>query len=105
MSETITATGDDVESTTGATLLEVDDLVVEFGIARRGVVQAVSGVSFTVESGETVGIVGESGSGKTTLGRSIMQLVTPTSGSVRLNGQELTGRKLTVNVAKEREQS
>lgn len=91
MSDTVTASPAVVGPVAPATLLEVDELVVEFGIARRSVVQAVSGVSFTVGSGETVGIVGESGSGKTTLGRSIMQLVTPTAGSVRLNGQELTG--------------
>jgi peptide/nickel transport system ATP-binding protein len=71
-------------------LLRVDDLVVEFGSARRGIVKAVSGVSFTVASGETVGVVGESGSGKTTLGRAIMQLEKVTSGSVRLAGTELT---------------
>ena len=72
-------------------LLAVDSLVVEYGTARRGVVQAVSGVTFSVERGETLGVVGESGSGKTTLGRAVMQLEPVRSGSVRLDGTELTG--------------
>ena len=71
-------------------LLVVDDLVVEFGTPRRGIVKAVSGVSLDVATGETIGVVGESGSGKTTLGRAIMQLERATSGSVRLSGNELT---------------
>jgi peptide/nickel transport system ATP-binding protein len=78
-------------------LLMVDDLVVEFGSPRRGVVHAVSGVSIEVAAGETLGVVGESGSGKTTLGRAIMQLERAASGSVRLGGTELTslnGREL-----------
>lgn len=81
-----------------AHLLEVRDLVMEFpvrggGIIRRvtGAVQAVSGVSFTVDAGETLGIVGESGCGKSTTGRAILQLHTPTSGSVTFAGHELTG--------------
>lgn len=74
----------------GEPLLVVDDLVVEFGSKRRGVVKAVSGVDLTVDPGETLGVVGESGSGKTTLGRAIMQLERPVSGSVRLGGRELT---------------
>jgi oligopeptide transport system ATP-binding protein len=80
-----------------APLLEVNDLVKHFPI-KSGIlidrevarVHAVDGVSFNVERGETLGLVGESGSGKSTLARSILQLIEPTSGSVRFDGQELT---------------
>ncbi len=72
-------------------LLSVNDLVVEFPVARTGLkVNAVSGISFDVIKGETLGIVGESGCGKSTTGRAIMQLPAPTSGSIDFNGQELT---------------
>ncbi len=83
-------------------LLEVTNLVKHFPIksgaliARNvGAVQAVDDVSFTVGEGETMGLVGESGCGKSTLARSILQLLRPTSGSVRFRGTELTdlGRK------------
>ncbi|MEI8391009.1 MAG: dipeptide/oligopeptide/nickel ABC transporter ATP-binding protein, partial [Actinomycetes bacterium] len=72
-------------------LLSVNDLVVEFPVARTGLkVNAVSGISFDVIKGETLGIVGESGCGKSTTGRAIMQLPAPTSGSINFSGQELT---------------
>lgn len=74
-----------------ATVLGVDDLVVEFPVGRNQKVHAVSGVSFTLTAGETLGIVGESGCGKSTAGRAVMQLPRPTSGSVVLDGVELTG--------------
>jgi oligopeptide transport system ATP-binding protein len=82
-----------------APLLEVTDLVKHFPI-KSGVivdrevatVKAVDGVSLTIGEGETLGLVGESGCGKSTLSRTIMQLTTPTSGSVRFGGQELVGR-------------
>ena len=65
--------------------------MVEFPIGRTGLkVNAVSGISFDVLRGETLGIVGESGCGKSTTGRAIMQLPRPTSGSVLFEGQELT---------------
>ncbi len=72
-------------------LLTIDDLVVEFPVSGGQVVHAVSGISLDVCEGETLGLVGESGSGKSTTGRAIMQLPPPTSGSVVLDGVELTG--------------
>jgi peptide/nickel transport system ATP-binding protein len=72
-------------------LLRVENLVVEFPVGRTGLkVNAVSGISFDVIRGETLGLVGESGCGKSTTGRAIMQLPRPTSGSVRFEGNELT---------------
>jgi oligopeptide/dipeptide ABC transporter ATP-binding protein len=78
-------------------LLEVTDLVKEFPLrggtfVRRkvGAVHAVSGVTFTIAPGETLGLVGESGCGKSTTGRSVLQLIRPTSGSVKFEGTELT---------------
>jgi peptide/nickel transport system ATP-binding protein len=75
----------------GDTVLRVEDLVMEFPVGRTGLkVNAVSGISFDVLRGETLGLVGESGCGKSTTGRAVMQLPRPTSGSVVFEGQELT---------------
>ncbi len=73
------------------TLLRVEDLVVEFPLGGGRVVHAVSGISFDIAKGETIGLVGESGCGKSTTGRAILQLPVPTSGAVVLNGQNLAG--------------
>ena len=54
-------------------------------------VEALRNVNFTVEEGEYIAIMGESGSGKTTLLNILAALDTPTAGSVRLNGQDLSG--------------
>lgn len=71
-------------------LLTVRDLVVEFPVGRTGLkVNAVSGISFDVRQGETLGIVGESGCGKSTTGRAIMQLPRPKSGDVVFDGKNL----------------
>ncbi|SHI51201.1 ABC transporter ATP-binding protein [Wenxinia saemankumensis] len=77
-------------------LIEVRDLEVHFPVGRTmfnagATVRAVHRVSFEMGRGEVVGLVGESGSGKTTLGRSLLRLIEPTGGSVRLNGKEVTG--------------
>ncbi len=70
-------------------MLTADQLVVEFRSGRQ-TVQAVSGVSFSVRNGETLGLVGESGCGKSTTGRALVQVQPPTSGTVRYKGQDLT---------------
>jgi oligopeptide transport system ATP-binding protein len=81
---------------TGTTLIEVKGLKVHFpikgGILNRTVahVKAVDGVDLFVKRGETLGLVGESGCGKSTTGRAILQLIKPTAGSVKLDGEELT---------------
>ena len=78
-------------------LVVVENLVKYFpvrgGILQRvqAWVQAVDDVSFTIREGETLGLVGESGCGKTTVGRTMLKLIEPTSGSVRLDGTDLFG--------------
>ncbi len=82
-----------------APLLEVKNLVKYFpikaGILRRTVaqVQAVDGVSFSIQPGETLGLVGESGCGKTTTGRLILRLIEPTSGEIRFEGRNILDLK------------
>jgi peptide/nickel transport system ATP-binding protein len=77
-------------------LLEVRDLHTWFPAQRsllgkvKGWVKAVDGVSFTVQHGATLGLVGESGCGKTTLGRTLLRLITPSSGSIIYKGRELS---------------
>lgn len=69
-------------------MLEVKDLCKYFK-TKRGLLQAVDHVSFTVEQGHTLGIVGESGCGKSTVGRTILRLIEPTSGQVIFNGEDI----------------
>ena len=78
-------------------LLEVSQLCKDFPIRKRVLrrgppetFRAVDDVSFEIAPGETLGLVGESGSGKSTTAYAILQLVKPTSGSVRFEGTELT---------------
>jgi peptide/nickel transport system ATP-binding protein len=70
-------------------LLSVEDLHVSFS---RGnvTVQAVAGVTFSMQKGETLGLVGESGCGKTTTGRAVVQVEKATSGKIRFGDLELT---------------
>lgn len=73
--------------------LEVKDLVVEY-TANKKMVQAVNGISFTLEKGKTLGLVGETGAGKTTVAKAILRIlpVPPAKvkrGSVLLNGTDL----------------
>ncbi len=75
----------------GEALLRVEDMTVEFPVGGGDVVHAVSGISFDIKRGETLGLVGESGCGKSTTGRAILQLPRPTGGSVYLDSQDLSG--------------
>ena len=77
-------------------LLRVEKLKKYFPVTKGlilmktvGYVQAVDGVSFTINEGETLGLVGESGCGKTTTAKLILKLETPTEGNIYLNGQDI----------------
>jgi peptide/nickel transport system ATP-binding protein len=77
-------------------VLAVRDLTKNFRIRGSGfrsyaTVHAVSGISLDLKSGRCLGLVGESGCGKSTVARLLMRLEQPTSGSIKLNGTELTG--------------
>ena len=81
--------------TAGDVLLEVRNLVKHFPV-RKGVfgrvtgqVHAVDDVSFSIASGETLGLVGESGCGKSTTGKAVLKLVEPTSGSIDWRGRRI----------------
>jgi oligopeptide transport system ATP-binding protein len=77
-------------------VLEVRGLTKHFPVRRgllsrrQGWVFAVDGISFSVRPGETLGIVGESGCGKSTVARMIVRLLAPTSGTIHLQGEDIT---------------
>lgn len=74
-------------------ILDVKDLYKRFPISgSRLTVQAINGVSFKINRGETLALVGESGSGKTTVGRCLLGLEKPSAGRVTCLGHELGGR-------------
>jgi oligopeptide/dipeptide ABC transporter ATP-binding protein len=83
----------------GEPIMEVRDLVKHFpiraGFLQRqvGAVRAVDGISFDVLRGETLGLVGESGCGKSTTARLLLRLLSPTSGSIKFEGEEIAGVK------------
>jgi len=70
-------------------LLSVDGLRTRY-VTRGRAINAVDGVSLDVDYGETVGLVGESGCGKSTLGKTILRLLDPVEGSIRLRGKEIS---------------
>ena len=77
-------------------VLQVRDLKKHFpvrtGLLQRagGTVFAVDGVSFSIDEGETLGLVGESGCGKSTVGRTVLRLIDPTDGEIRIGGNDIT---------------
>jgi oligopeptide/dipeptide ABC transporter ATP-binding protein len=74
---------------TNAQLVEVKDLKKYFPASHKQFVRAVDGISFSINSGETLGLVGESGCGKTTVGRCVLRLIEPTGGEIRFDGLNL----------------
>ena len=83
-------------SENSAPVIEVEGLKQHFPIKKGllgrniGYVYAVDGVSFHINEGETLGLVGESGCGKSTVGRTLLRLIEPTEGSIKLNGTDIT---------------
>ncbi len=77
-------------------IVEVQDLKKHFPVQKgvfsrvSGQVHAVDGVTFHIDPGETLGLVGESGCGKSTVGRTLLKLLEPTAGTIRIDGQDIT---------------
>jgi dipeptide transport system ATP-binding protein len=83
-----------VNTTTASPLLEARELARHYAVSRgpfkaKGLVRALDGVSFSVREGETLAIVGESGCGKSTLARQVTMIERPTSGELRLHGEDV----------------
>lgn len=76
-------------------LLDIEDLKQYYPVHTKEqgktFVKALDGVSFQLREGETLGIVGESGCGKSTMGLTICKLIEPTGGTIRLEGEDITG--------------
>ena len=91
-------TSSETRALSGDVLVDVRGLKVHFPIKRGvifdrtvGHVYAVDGVDLQIRRGETYGLVGESGCGKSTLGRAILNLETPTEGTVSFDGEDIAG--------------
>ena len=88
--------GTAVENPAQPPVLEVEGLKKHFPVKKgllsrhAGKVYAVDGVSFHIGPGETLGLVGESGCGKSTVGRTVLRLIDPTEGAIRLSGRDVT---------------
>lgn len=74
------------------TTLEFDGVTKVYHVRGAGQMKALDDVSFTLTSGQTIGLVGQSGSGKSTIAKILTQLETPTSGEVRLDGTPIPRR-------------
>jgi dipeptide transport system ATP-binding protein len=79
----------------GTQVLEATDLHRDYSVSRgafrsHALLKAVAGTSFSLHAGRTLAVVGESGCGKSTLARMITMIEKPTSGSLKLDGAEVT---------------
>ena len=74
------------------TVLEFDAVTKVYSVRGAGQIKALDDVSFTLRSGQTIGLVGQSGSGKSTIAKILTQLESPTSGEVRLDGEPIPRR-------------